>query len=431
MAEHALPLESDRPGISNAAIRALSRRMGESRSLTERRLWAARRYGAQELPDRVRQLWRYTDPGVFVPSADIGPAEPLISLSDPPQPPGGGSVLLHSGSLLRTWLSPEAQRAGVEVVPLSRGGPDLERLGSAVPAEHGVFEALNMAAWSAGVLIRVPAGATLHGPLHVVVPANASASLPRLLVHVGRGAAVDLIEEHQGGSTDSLVLGVSELFVEEGAQLRHVLIQGWADGVRGHLTHRTALRRDASALAVVGSLGGKLQKLDLGTVLEGEGAHSEIVGMALGRGRQHLDLHTEHLHRAGRTSSDMDIRVALAGRAQSVYTGLIRIEADAESCEAFQKNRNLLLSPRAKAQTIPELEILNSEVTCTHGATASPVDDDQLFYLQSRGIPPDEAAQLVVRGFFEPILDRIPAALRGEVSTVVERRISGVKGAVR
>ena len=429
MAEHARPLEPARPGATTAAIRALSSRLGEPKELTERRLWAARRYDAQALPDRVRHLWRYTDPGLFVPSEDLGPPAPLLVASDPRQSAGGGSALLNAGGLLRVWLSPEAQRAGVEVVPLSRGGADLELLGSAVPAEHGVFEALNMAAWSAGLLIRVPPGAILHGPLHVVVPATASASLPRLLVHVGRGAAVDVIEEHQDGSADSLVLGVSELFVDEGAQLRHVVLQGWSEGVRGHLTHRTVLDRDASALTVVSSLGGRLQKADLGTVLAGEGAHSEIVGMALGHKKQHFDLHTEHQHRSGHTSSDMDIRVALAGRAESAYTGLIRIEEDAPSCEAFQKNRNLLLSPRARAETIPELEILNAEVTCTHGATASPVDDDQLFYLQSRGIPPDEAARLVVRGFFEPIIARIPAPLQERVAASVEHRVSRLKGA--
>lgn len=431
MAEHALSTEATRPGISNASIRALSSRLGEPSELTERRLWAARRYRSSELPDRVRHLWRYTDPGSLVPAEDINPTEPVAAVSPPQLPDGGGAIVLHPGGVPSVWLSPDAQRAGVQAISLSRAGDELALLGAAVPAGHGVFESLNMAAWSAGLLIRVPARTALRGALHVVVPANATTNVPRLLVVVGEGAEVALIEEHQGGRSESRVLGVTEVFVEDNAQLRHVVHQNWASSVRGHLTHRTVLGRDARALTVVSSLGGKLQKVDLGTMLGGRGAHSEIVGMALGEKRQHLDLHTEHQHHDGHTTSDMDLRVALAGKAHSAYTGLIRIEEDAEDCEAFQRNRNLLLSRKAKAETIPELEILNKEVTCSHGATASPVDEAQLFYLQSRGIDRDEAARLVVRGFFEPILARIPSPLRDQVAGAVDRRIDRLRGATR
>ena len=431
MAEHARSAEAIRPGISDDAIRALSGRLGEPSELTQRRLWAARRYRSTDLPDRVRHLWRYTDPGGFVPDEPIHPAEPVAAAALPQLPDGGGAIVLQPGGVPTVWLSPEAQRAGVQAISLSRAGAELELLGTAVPADHGVFESLNMAAWSAGLLIRVPARTALRGALHVVVPANATTNVPRLLVVVGEGAEVAIIEEHQGGRDGSLVLGVTEVFVEDNAQLRHVVHQNWRSDVRGHLTHRTVLGRDARALTVVSSLGGKLQKADLGTMLGGEGAHSEIFGMALGEKRQHLDLHTEHQHHDGHTTSDMDIRVALAGKAHSAHTGLIRIEADAADCEAFQRNQNLLLSKKARAETIPELDILNKEVTCSHGATASPVDEAQLFYLQSRGIDRDEAARLVVRGFFEPILERIPSPLRDQVAEAVDGRIGRLKGATR
>jgi len=431
LAEHALSTEAIRPGITDEAIRALSARLGEPAELTQRRLAAAEQYRDQDPPDRVRHLWRYTDPTGLVPVEDINPAEPVAAAQPPQLPDGGGSIVAQPGGVPSVWLSPEAQRAGVAVTSLSRGGAQRDLLGTAVPANHGVFEALNLAAWSAGLLIRVPARTVLRGPLHVRIPANATTNAPRLLVVVGEGAEVALVEEHMGGRTGSRVLAVSEIFVEADAQLRHVVHQGWEAGVHGLLTHRTVLGRDARALTVVSSLGGKLQKADVGTLLGGEGAHSEIVGMALGEKRQHLDLHTEHQHHAGRTTSDMDIRVALGGKAHSAYTGLIRIESDAEDCEAFQRNRNLLLSNKARAETIPELEILNKEVTCSHGATASPVDEAQLFYLQSRGIDRDEAARLVVRGFFEPVLDRIPSPLRERVADAVDRRIARLKGVTR
>ena len=431
MAEHALSTEAIRPGITDEAIRTLSARLGEPADLTERRLAAARQYREQDLPDRVRHLWRYTDPTSLLPVEDINPAEPVAAVQPPQLPDGGGAIVAQPGGVPSVWLSPEAQRAGVQVTSLSRVGAQLDLLGTAVPANHGVFEALNLAAWSAGLLIRVPSRAALRGPLHVRVPANATTNVPRLLVIIGEGAEVDLVEEHMGGRAGSRVLAVSEVFVEDGARLRHVVHQGWEAGVHGHLTHRTVLGRDANVLTVVSSLGGSLQKADIGTLLGGEGSHSEIVGMALGEKRQHLDLHTEQRHHAARTTSDMDIRVALAGKAHSAYTGLIRIEPDAEDCEAFQRNRNLLLSNKARAETIPELEILDKEVTCSHGATVSPLDEDQLFYLCSRGFDRDEAARLVVRGFFEPILDHIPSPLREGVADAVDRRIERLKGATR
>ncbi len=364
------------------------------------------------LPDRVNHLWRYTDPALLVPPSTESAGTPIAA------PPS-------------VELPQEAIRAGVRVDLLDRAGILPPELGMAVPADHGVFEALNLASWNSGVVVRVPPGATLAEPLIVTFEAGAAPLIGRLLVLVGDGAEVALVEEHEGGSTGSMVFGVAELRVGAGAHLRHVLLQRWSAGVRGHLTQRAVIGRDATAVTVVGSLGGKLLKADVGTVLDGEGAHSEIIGMSLGEKKQHVDLHTEHRHRAPRTTSDMDIRAALTSKAHSAYTGLIRIEEDASACEAFQKDRNLLLSPRAKAETIPELEILNNDVSCSHGATASPVDPEQLFYLQSRGLAPDEAVRTIARGFLEPVIARVPASLRDRVAASVERRVLRLKGANR
>jgi Fe-S cluster assembly protein SufD len=409
LAEQVSVVSELRGALSDDAIRSLSSGLGEPAELREKRLWAARRHAETGLPDRVRHLWRYTDPSSLVPAT--------------------GLDLRGTASDIVVELSSEAREAGVEAIPLSRIGAELDVLGAAVPARHGLFEALNMAAWGTGLLVRVPAGTVLGNPVRVIVQASGATVLPRLLVLVGEGADLSLVEEHTGGVADTRVVGVAEIRVGEGARLKHVVLQGWSSGTRGHLTHRTVLERDSRALTVVSSLGGRQLKHDLGVVLAGEGAHSEILGMSLGEARQHVDLHTEHRHEAAKTTSQMDIRVALAGKARSAYTGLIRIERDAGGCEAFQKNRNLLLSRRARAETIPELEILNSDVSCTHGATASPVDPAQLFYLQSRGLPPDEAARLIVRGFFEPVLERIPSPLREQVSCTVEERVARMRGA--
>jgi Fe-S cluster assembly protein SufD len=157
-----------------------------------------------------------------------------------------------------------------------------------------------------------------------------------------------------------------------------------------------------------------------------------MVGVALGAGRQHFDLHTEHRHEASHTWSDIDVKVALTGRARSAYTGLSRIDESASSSEAYQEERNLLLSPRCRADAIPELEILNNEVRCTHGATTSPIEPEQLHYLRSRGLDAGQAQRLVVRGFFESLLRALPQGVGQRLEEQVERRLDHLlKGAGR
>lgn len=223
------------------------------------------------------------------------------------------------------------------------------------------------------------------------------------------------------------MIGVTEILIGANAEVRHVLVQRWADGQVGHLTQRARLERDARFFGATAGFGGAISKVDLGGLLAGEGARSELVGVALPEGRQHLDHHTLHQHLAARTWSHIDFKVAVAGRARSAYTGAIRIERDAPGSEAYQENRNLLLSDRARADTIPELEIHTDDVSCSHGATAAPIDPDQLFYLRSRGLSAPAARQLVVRGFVEPTLRQLPADLRAELENLVDARLARLR----
>lgn len=448
MAEVATLTAGGRPALPETLVDELARRLGETPGGAERRRRAAALYRALPGPDRVRHLWKYTDPARLLPAAAAvelaGPGADAAVAGTPgaagaasaaPEAPrwgeGGLPAATEAGVVLRPGLppalTPAASAAGFALAPLAAS--DLAaRLGEAVPADHGLFEALNAAAWDAGLAVRVPAGSVLTTALRVVVPAGAGLRLPRLLVVAERGAAATVVEEHHGGGAGGRVAGVTELFVAPGAELRHVVVQRWAAGVTGHLTARARLERDARLLTVLASLGGDAAKLDLGAVLAGEGARSELVGVALGTGRQHFDHHTTHEHRAGRTWSNLDFKVALAGRARSAYTGLIRIEEGAPHSEAYQENRNLMLSDACRADTIPELEILTDEVACTHGATVAPVDGEHLFYLRSRGLPAAEALRLIVRGFLETTLSRLPEALREQVEALVAPRLASLAG---
>ena len=151
-----------------------------------------------------------------------------------------------------------------------------------------------------------------------------------------------------------------------------------------------------------------------------------MYGLLFGSKRQHFDNHTLHHHASGQTTSDIDFKVVLRDKAVSAYTGLIRIEQDAANCEAYQENRNLLLGGGAKAETIPELEILNEEVMCSHGATVGPIDPEMIFYLTSRGFSPEEAVRTIVTGFVASTLKMVPADIRGGIRSAVTDRLEGI-----
>lgn len=428
MADQVLLTNNGKPELGEAEVAAFSILLRETEAMRARRLLSCEAYQAQQLPDRVQHLWRYTDPHRLLPAESL-PAPPArVVVPAELLPRTGPAVLLLPG--VEPQLNRDALATGIVLQPLAAAGENLRLLGSAVADHNGLFTALNGAAWTAGLYVRVPRGLSLAEPLRIIVPAAAATNLPRLLVHVEQGAALTVVEEQVGGTGERHVIGVSELVLEAGAHLRHVLLQEWGESVVGHLTCRGHLSRDADLLTVLASLGGAVAKLDLGAILAGPGSHSELIGVALGEGHQHLDHHTTHHHLAAHTSSRLDFKVALTGRARSVYTGLIRIEDDAVGCEAYQENRNLLLSDRCRVDTIPELEICTDEVSCSHGATVAPVDPEQLYYLESRGIPAAAALRLVVRGFLEDTLRHLPARLHPGIEELVDRRLAVISGGV-
>ena len=414
----------ERVTLEAQAVTDFSASLGETAAGLTWRQDAVRVFDGIDYPDRVRHLWRYTDPDRLQPRTTL-PQQPSGEI--PLDMPDSPAVLVRPG---RTpSLNPAALAAGIEVQALLSRDEHLNWLGRAVPADHGYFEALNAAAFNAGVQVRIPRGVSLADPLRLMIPApNHGSFLPRVLVVAEESASITVVEDHLGGGPDSVVVGVTEIIVGANADVRHVLVQRWQDGAVGHLTQRASVDRDGRFLGATAGFGGDVVKADLGGILAGPGARSELVGVTLPDRRQQLDHHTVHRHTSGNTWSNIDFKAAVAGRARSAYTGLLRIEADAPASEAFQENRNLLLSDRARADTIPELEILTDDVSCSHGATAAPVDPEQLFYLQSRGITADESLRLVVRGFVEPTLRQVPEGLRVELEDLVEERLSRLAG---
>lgn len=414
------------PNLWVGDVERISDALGEPGATRASRRQARSLLESLALPDRARHLWRYTDPRLFVPRTDPSrTGSTRVSTAWVLEGPRSAAAVVAAGALQVLELDDSARRAGVTVSSLHTADVG-DLLGQAVPATHGFVEAINAAAWAGGVWVDVPAGVTLEEPirLRIVAGRAGSVTLPRVLVRVGKGAVAEVVESHvYGDDADCQVLGVTEILAGQDSSVRHSVVQRWLPGVRGHLTLRARLQRAATLQLVLASFGGGTTKVDAGAVLEGEGARVETFGVAMGGGSQEMDHHTEHLHHAPHTRSDLDFKVALTQAARSAYTGMIRIVGGAGASEAYQENRNLLLSPDARAESIPELEILTDDVRCSHGATVAPLDPEQHFYLRSRGLAPGQATRLVVYGFLDQTLRRLPQTTRERIEALIAERL--------
>jgi Fe-S cluster assembly protein SufD len=426
-------------GVSADDVRAIAEAAGEPEWLAAWRHDAWDTWEAAAMPDRVRHLWRYTDPEKFlidkvtpVLPAAAGDAEDEMPAGMEESPSGVGIV--DDASLQTAWLKPELREAGVILTDLAtaaRTHEDIvrEHLGRAVGADAGKFEALNAALFPGGVFVYVPRGVAMDGPIHLFRRhgIDLSAAFPRLLIVMDEGAEATIIDEYSTpGDARVVANSVVEGTVLPNGHLTYFNIQRWGAKTRSHARQRFLLQRDASVSSVNIALGGQYNKADIANIQQGENAQSEMIGVTFGAGSQHFDTHTEHIHEAGNSFSDMDFKVVLENEAMSAYTGLIRIELDAPNCEAYQENRNLMLDPTCSAQSIPELEILNENVRCTHGATVGPIDKEQVYYLMTRGLPERDAEKLIVEGFFGPALDRIAdEGLRSRLWDMIGDKIAG------
>jgi Fe-S cluster assembly protein SufD len=245
-------------------------------------------------------------------------------------------------------------------------------------------------------------------------------------VIAGEGSAFNYVDEFLSPDLDQAAItsGSAEVFAGRSANVGYVSLQRWGRHAWQFADQRVRLRQESTVRIVNVGLGGRFAKTRVEAVLDGPGATAELKALFFGTEDQFFDYHTLQRHEVGQTTSDLLFKGALRDSSRSVYAGLIRIEPHAQRSDAYQANRNLLLSKSANAYSIPMLEILNNEVRCTHGATIAPVDPEHLFYLQSRGIPRAVAERMVVQGFFGEVLDRIPVQQARElVEHELEARI--------
>ncbi|HSR29206.1 MAG TPA: Fe-S cluster assembly protein SufD, partial [Anaerolineae bacterium] len=300
--------------------------------------------------------------------------------------------------------------------------PDLVQkyfMEQAVPVTTDKYTALNAAFWSGGTFLYVPKNVMVELPFVSVLwqeMPQLAVLAPTVLV-AETGSQVTLVSELLSMGCASCPNtyhgGVTELHVGPGAQVRYINTQDLGRQVYDLRTQTALLDRDGRLEWLTVNLGGQVSRAAQHSILQGPGAEVVVTGLYLPDGRQHFAFDTLQDHVAGNCTSDLLYQGALLGRSRSVYEGTIRAWPGAQKTNAYQSNRNLLLSKKARADSLPQLEIEANDLRCTHGATVSQVDEDLVFYLMSRGIPRADAVRLIVEGFFQPSLDRLPESLEG------------------
>jgi Fe-S cluster assembly protein SufD len=384
-------------------------------------------YRSLPIPAIQEEAWRRTDlRGLEAGSFHLPDAELTKSYPTPPaellQPLAGsehgGQILLLPAGDHRISVDQELVSKGVVFTDLENAiakYPDIVKkiLGKVVRPDEGKFAALAASMANAGVLVYVPKGVTVDQPLHSVLwgPGTGLAYFSHILVYVDDGASLTYVHEAASNNEShgqTLHAGIVEIHVGEGSSLRFVELQSWGEHVWNFSHERARVSRDGNLDWIFGAIGSHLTKNFSDLDLIGIGATGRMSGFYFTDGVQHLDHDTQQNHLAAHTTSDLLFKGALKDRSRSVWQGMIYVAPGAQKTDGYQANRNLILSSKARADSIPGLEILADDVRCTHGATVGKIDPDQVFYLLSRGIPYPEAERLIVEGFFDPIMQRIP-----------------------
>lgn len=323
--------------------------------------------------------------------------------------------------------------AGAEIVDLAeaaaKGQTDLSALGSVIaPEAAGYFAALNGALASDGVVIRLAAGARLEAPVHLIFLSTGAArtvSAPRILIDAGASSELTLVESWIGAPGKAyFTCAVTEVALADNAVVRHYKDNRESDAAT-HLAAISARQaRDSQFLTHSLSLGGKLTRNEIAVAQAGVGTHTKMRGLYMGRDRQHVDHLTRMDHAQPHGTSDELYKGILDDSATSAFTGRVVVHPGAQKTSAAQQNKNLLLSKKALANSLPQLEILADDVKCSHGSTTGQLDEKQLFYLRSRGIDAAAARDLLTYAFAgELVADITVAPLRERIDALLLSRL--------
>jgi len=399
--------------------------------LRSRRSAAAERFVAAELPRPEEEVWRYSrigelDLSDWTPAAGgNGTGAPLVV---DVAPDAAVTVTVLDGSVVMSALPEEWTAKGVVVASASTLDESVAGLGTVALDGPDVFATLNDAFATDPIVVSVPRGVRLDAPVLVAnhITAAGTAMFPRLVVRLAEGAEATVVDHVSSGADAVLSVPLTELDVARGARLGYLHVQelGARSWQVGSLVARIGQEADLKA-GLVG-LGGSYARIRTDCTLAGRGSNGDLLAAYFGEGDQTLDFRTFQHHDAPDTTSNLLFKGAVAGRSRSVYTGLIRVDKEARGTNAFQTNRNVKLSDDAWAESVPNLEIETNDVHCSHASTVGPVDAEQRFYLESRGVAPLVADRLIVAGFFDEVVRALPApgavdAVRARIAAKLDR----------
>jgi Fe-S cluster assembly protein SufD len=406
--------------------------------LAARRAAAAERFASLTLPTEAEEIWRYSrisqlDLDQFTPSptsdgaaAEAGVPSELESVVAAARA-YAALIVVRNGRVSYAEIDPSLAGQGLYVGDAADlpNGDDL--LGAVAASTTDAFTELNTAFLPGAAVVHVPAGLAVERPVLVLhwLAGEGLAAFPRTIIQAGPDSEVTVVE-HQGSTDDRLLVDpVVELDLAEASRVRYLNLQTLGSRVWqvGYQASRVA--RDATLQSSVVALGGDYARVRTDSVIVGRGGSSYLTALYFADGDRMHDFRTVQDHAGPSSTSDLLFKGAVQDRGRSVYSGLIRVRKEARGTNAFQTNRNLVLSEGASAESVPNLEIETNDVRCSHASAVGPIDEDQRYYLESRGVPPDAAERLIVLGFFSEVLDRLPTPeLLANIRRVVAQRLS-------
>jgi Fe-S cluster assembly protein SufD len=429
-------------GFHEETVRAASAAKHEPKWMLDRRLAAWRLFEEMPWPKPTDEAWRRTRLTGF----DLKHFQPFAtSVADAASQPVGGpiqfeldemesaaSLVFENGGVCYRDSQEDLVSQGVLFTDLQSAVqqyPELIQkyfMTQVVTPDLNKFTALHAALWDTGAFVYVPANTKVALPLQIILnQGEGVGGYHHTLVVVEQGAEVTVVDDLLGGK-NSFQSAVVELVVGDNSIVRYLNLQDFDHTQWNFLTGRAAIGRNANLRWIQVSWGSRLTKAFLDLDMMGQGSDAELLGIYFPTGRQHIDHQTMQLHRVPNCRSDLLFNGALKDRARSVYMGYIKVFPGAQKTDAYQRNGNLILDGTARADSIPGLEIEADDVRCTHGATAAQVEDEYVFYLMARGLSRAQAERMIVQGFFQAVLDRVPVeSVVAKLERVIERKIGG------
>ncbi|MBV7339443.1 Fe-S cluster assembly protein SufD [Chloroflexi bacterium TSY] len=429
-------------GFSEETVRASSVAKNEPNWMLERRLAAWALFEEMDWPKPTDESWRRTRlTGFklenFQPFATPSGSVERDNLSELLQEEldemeSAASLIFRDGGLLYRDESEDLASKGVIFTDLQtavRQHPEFVQqyfMREVVKPGDNKFTALHAALWDTGAFIYVPANTKVDLPLQIILEQGEGVGgYHHTLLVVEEGAEVTVVDDLLGG-VKSVQSSVVEIVQQDNSIVRYMNLQDFDHSTWNFMTGRASMGRDTDLRWIQVSWGSRLTKAFLDLDMQGQGGHGELLGIYFPIGRQHIDHETLQIHRVPNCFSDLLFNGALKDRARSVYKGIIQVAPNAQKTDSFQRNGNLILDKTARADSIPGLEIEADDVRCTHAATAAQVEDEYVFYLMARGLTRAQAERMIVQGFFQAVIDRVPVeSVARKLERVIERKIGG------